>query len=299
MKKLIATILTACAISGFAQNVNIPDAKFKATLVRVGVDANKDGEIQVIEAEAVKELQVVYSGIQDLTGIEAFVNLTKLECRDNSLTSLDVSKNTALTELICYSNKLTSLDVSKNTALKVLDCNWNLSLASLDVSNNTALTELRCAKNQLTSLDVSNNTALTKLICDENQLISLNVSKNIALTYLACGSNQLTNLDVRNNTAISKFYWNNNPKLKVVCINTDQVHYTLEPNNWSWSKDANVQYSTTCEMVTAIQTETPITAAKVIKAYNLQGVEVSINTKNQIVILLYDNGQTQKVFVDL
>ena len=38
------------------------------------------------------------------------------------LTSLDVSKNTALTYLDCSHNDLTSLDVSKNTALTYLDC---------------------------------------------------------------------------------------------------------------------------------------------------------------------------------
>ena len=35
----------------------------------------------------------------------------------NQLTTLDVSKNTALTDLDCDNNQLTTLDVSKNTAL--------------------------------------------------------------------------------------------------------------------------------------------------------------------------------------
>ena len=50
------------------------------------------------------------------------------------MTSLDVSKNTALTHLECYNNQLTSLDVSKNTALTYLDCGDN-QLTSLDISN--------------------------------------------------------------------------------------------------------------------------------------------------------------------
>jgi hypothetical protein len=48
-----------------------------------------------------------------------------LFCYYNQLTSLDVSKNTALLDLQCYDNKLTSLDVSKNTALTCLGCNNN------------------------------------------------------------------------------------------------------------------------------------------------------------------------------
>ena len=68
-------------------------------------------------------------------------DLTELDCFNNQLTSLDVSKNTALEILYCSDNKLISLDVSKNTALIVLDCSSN-NLTSLDLSQNTALTSL-------------------------------------------------------------------------------------------------------------------------------------------------------------
>ena len=131
--------------------------------------------------------------------------LTHLNCKENQLTSLDVSKNTALTELYCYDNQLTSLNVSECTALDFLDCSYN-QLTSFDVSKNTALMELRCAKNQLTSIDVSNNTALTELYCYDNQLTSLDVSKNMALTYLWCNDNQLTSLDVSKNMALTFLY---------------------------------------------------------------------------------------------
>jgi len=75
--------------------------------------------------------------------------LITLECNDNKLTSLDISKNTALQGLVC--NNLTSLDVSRNTALTYLDCSGSYDkigqLTTLDVSKNTALTELYCSHN--------------------------------------------------------------------------------------------------------------------------------------------------------
>jgi Leucine-rich repeat (LRR) protein len=46
--------------------------------------------------------------IFNLTGIEAFTALTYLNCTDNKLTSLDVSKNIALTHLYCSNNQLTT-----------------------------------------------------------------------------------------------------------------------------------------------------------------------------------------------
>ncbi len=45
-----------------------------------------------------------------------------LDWGHNQLTSLDVSKNTALTELDCSDNQLTSLDINKNTDLTYLVC---------------------------------------------------------------------------------------------------------------------------------------------------------------------------------
>ena len=125
-----------------------------------------------------------------------------MDCSNNQLTELDVSKNTALTELYCNKNQLTKLDVSNNTALTTLYCASN-KLTELDVSNNTALTSLYCASNKLTELDVSNNTVLTRFDFGWNQLTELNVSNNTALEYLNCEFNKLTELDVSNNTALT------------------------------------------------------------------------------------------------
>ncbi len=49
-------------------------------------------------------------------------NISGLDCDENNLSSLDVSKCTKLTGLDCFRNNLSSLDVSKCTALIWLDC---------------------------------------------------------------------------------------------------------------------------------------------------------------------------------
>lgn len=72
--------------------VNIPDANFKAKLIELGVDSNNDGEIQYSEAALLTvSLDVASSNITDLTGLEAFVNLTGLYCSGNDLIRVDVS----------------------------------------------------------------------------------------------------------------------------------------------------------------------------------------------------------------
>lgn len=181
-------------------STHFPDDNFIA-YVELGCDKDHDGTLSQDELNRVTELYVDHANIKDLTGIELFPNLDKLDCKNNNLTRLDVSKNTKLTKLYCEFNQLTGLDLSKNTALTELNCQVN-QLTSLDLSKNTALTKLDCALNPLTSLDVSNNTALTYLDCNYNQLTSLDLSQNTALTKLGCHDNQLTSLDLSKNTAL-------------------------------------------------------------------------------------------------
>ena len=178
MKKqlfLLAVALFAIATAVRAQTLvqinssTFPDSNFRNIVKGNDIDKDQDGMLSMAERLAVTELYVEKKGIQNLKGIKFFTALEILYCYENQLTSLDLSKNSALTELFCYNNKLTSLDVSKNTALTVLSCYYN-QLTSLDVSKNTALTMLYCYDNKLTSLDLTNNKALTTLYCYLNQI---------------------------------------------------------------------------------------------------------------------------------
>jgi Leucine-rich repeat (LRR) protein len=127
MKTTLLFLSVFLSASLFGQNVNIPDADFKAYLVEnPEINTNNDTEIQLSEATAFTgKIDLTHLGITDLTGIEAFTALTYLDCRYNELTSLDVSKNTALTELYCYENQLTCVkglpDGLKKADLKKCD----------------------------------------------------------------------------------------------------------------------------------------------------------------------------------
>lgn len=169
--------------------------------INVNIDANNDGEISISEAEEVAYIHAGNEGLSDLSELHYFVNLKYLDCSYNELTTLDVSKNTALIGLHCSGNQFTSLDVSNNTALANLVCSEN-RLTTLDVSNNTALRFLLCSENQLTSLDVSKNKMIKELVCYENKLTSLDVSNNVELKDLSCWDNQLTTLDISKNTML-------------------------------------------------------------------------------------------------
>ena len=135
--------------------------------------------------------------------------LQGFDCCDNLLSTLDVTKNTALTYLDCYGNSLSTLDVTKNTALQKLYCSGN-SLTALDVTNNTALTLLNCSSNSLTTLDVSHNAALQELYCYQNSLSALDLTHNIKLEDLNCSGNSLTTLNTSNNPLLCRLHCENN-----------------------------------------------------------------------------------------
>ena len=233
----VALIFAACDKDKDEIIDKITDAVFRAYCLE-NFDADRDGKISVAEADAVVNIDIAYTGINSLGGIEYFSNLEVLECNDNGLTTLNVSKNTALTRLCCYKNKLTTLDVSKNTALVFLHC-YNNKLTTLDVSKNTALLYLNCDGNELTTLDVSKNTALFILDFPNNKLTTLDVSKNTALTGLYCFNNKLTTLDISKNKALNGLHCQNN-KLTTLDIskNTSLKELSCEDNFintiWVW-----------------------------------------------------------------
>lgn len=93
---------------------NFPDATFRG-YVLTEFDTNNDGILSQAELDVVTDIDVSNKDIADLKGIECFKKLNRLYCRNNQLTALDLSHNTALTKLYCQKNKLTSPDLTANT----------------------------------------------------------------------------------------------------------------------------------------------------------------------------------------
>lgn len=325
---LIAIIAFEFAIS--AQNVNIPDANFKAYLLNnhnINTDSDKSN-ISIKEANDFNgELDIKVSHITSLTGIEEFINVHLIDCGINYLTSLDLTKNIALTTLYCYENQLTTLYLPKSNSLTYIYCGYN-KLKALDVSSSTALTTLYCYDNQLTSLDISNNIALINLSCSKNQIKALDVTSNINLVSFNCSYNQLTNLDVINNTKLTKFgaHYNQitnldisknialdtfsckNNELKVLDIsknialkyfdctnntNLSCIQALNSQNKTYWTKDATAEYNENCNSVQGVGDEIINQPKTILAIYNLQGQQIT-NTYQGLVIIRYTDGTSKK-----
>ncbi len=198
----------------------IPDSKFEDKLIALGIDKDgKNGKVNTESISGITSLDISYTEIADLTGIQDFVNLTSLKCTGSAyvspgggngkLTKLDLSKNTKLTTLNCSYNQLTSLDLSKNTLLNNVNVSYN-RLSAIDITANTAITTLSLNNNTLTSIDLSQNTALLYAYLDINKLSTLDVSKNLSLSSANFSSNVITTLDITKNTALTSLDCSNN-----------------------------------------------------------------------------------------
>lgn len=173
MKKTLLSIITFTTLSfgATAQNVNIPDANFKAYLVgNSAINTNADTEIQVSEAVAyTQSIDCSGLGISDLTGIEEFTNLTQLNFFGNNISTLNISANSNLTLLNCGDNNLTNIDVSGILGLSNLNVSLN-SLTYLDLSSNINLNSFFCIGNDLEILNMKNisTSTLTSFFATSN-----------------------------------------------------------------------------------------------------------------------------------
>ena len=179
-------------ISTIAQ-VSIPDVNFETELIAQGIDTDGLVNGQISNADVLAKtgiLNVESKMIADLTGIEAFTNISRLYCKDNNLNALDVSALTGLTQLRCGNNNLSTLDVTANTALTQLLFDNN-NISTINLSSNVLLKKINAHNNMLTSIDFSTNTALEILRLQNNNLSDLDLSNNASLTFLTCQDNSL------------------------------------------------------------------------------------------------------------
>jgi hypothetical protein len=242
MKKLYFLVIALCFLStAKAQIITFPDANFKAKLLlsstsnsiaenlqgnNFKIDANNDGEIQLSEALQVKDLDVYYSSITSLVGVENFSNMTALHCSGNQIATLNLTNMPKLVFLDCEANRISSLDVSALIGLRTLWCQLNVMtslnlgglpnletiycnnnrISSLNLSGLTSLSFLDCNTNYLTNLDASPAVNLVTLYSHKNRLSTINVAGLSRLNLLHCYTNFLTTIDVSNLTNLASFW---------------------------------------------------------------------------------------------
>ena len=198
-------------------STNFPDANFRSIISGRDYDRDGNGTLDANEIGLTLNIYCEGKNISSLKGVEYFVDLQGLWCKDNNISSLDVSKNTDLRGLWCSGNPLTKLDLSKNSELVWVYC-FDCKLTALDVTHNPKMAFIECNTNPITKLDLSKNPELEHLTCGTCELTSLDVSKNPKLQHLDAFSNHLKSLDVTHNTLMKRLDIWDNPGLKSIDV---------------------------------------------------------------------------------
>ena len=116
MKRLL--ILLCLPMVVLAQKTYVPDDNFEQKLINLGYDNMLDDSVSTASINNILSLDIAYSNITDLTGIEDFISLVNLECHDNQLTTLDLSNNINLEILRAADNQMNTLNLNNNNLLK-------------------------------------------------------------------------------------------------------------------------------------------------------------------------------------
>ena len=161
-----------------------------------------DGVLTAEELANIRSIDVSNQNLTSLKGIEVFSALESLNCKNNALTSLDVSQNLRLKYLHCAVNRISSLDVSGLKELISLNCESN-HMTALDLTGCTALEIIYCRYNDLPAVDFSTNTKLKFIESFDNNLTKVDLSMLSELEFVHLDHNRLTNLDLSHNTNLS------------------------------------------------------------------------------------------------
>ncbi len=202
--------------------IYVPDDNFEQALINRSLDFGElNDSVPLHVLTYLKELDIRYCNISNLSGIEKCKSLISLKCWGNNIDSLDLSANSKLKELYCYNN--------------------NISKLVLGLNNN--LTQITCSNNKITELDLTRTPSLITLNIEMNKIIELDLSQNIALTSLKANYNQLSGLNLKNgnnhNLSLEVTY---NPNL--FCIEVDDPQSAIQNSNWY--KNGYAIYSEDC-----------------------------------------------------
>jgi hypothetical protein len=254
----------------------IPDLKFETALISLGHDNLLDGKVLTSNISLLRSIRLEHLRIENISGIESFINLETLLLWDNDFTSINLRSLKKLKLLGLSECPLTILDLSQNTELVELDFQNNSQrisdptyeygktkgLIGLDLTYNTKLERIYLWVNRITSLDVSNCPRLTDLWLGVgfnnpnggNPIQHLDLSENPILNVIVLDGCDLRTLNIKNtaNNGVPRTCsTSNNPNLYEIKVNNVNLvnSYRASTNNVGnpisttyWKKDTQTIY---------------------------------------------------------
>jgi Leucine-rich repeat (LRR) protein len=182
--------------------------------------------------ENISILDISNRNLKLLPDLSKFINLKRLFCHNNCLTSLPDDLPITLRLLNCANNCLTSLPDNLPNILQSLLC-WNNKLTYLPDNLPNTLLLLKCNDNCLTSLSDNLPNTLKSLLCWNNKLTSLPDNLPNSLRILNCYDNYLTSLPDTLPNNLQELYCHDMsiyPNLNMLLTTQDKILYIQKIN---------------------------------------------------------------------
>lgn len=251
----------------------IPDSNFENGLSTYD-DIPNDGKVPRLAIYNAEFINITGRSIADVTGIEDFVNIERIDLARNSISTIDLSNNLKLRELEIDDNNLTALDLTKNVALRELDLDDN-NISAIDLSQNVLLKILDLEDNfNLAAIDLTNNVALEELNLSDTNITTLDLSKNIALVEFEFDDPKVPHIDLSNNILLEDIEFDGAPLLESVNLTglTKLDYFYIEESQMS-----TIDFSTNTALEELEFYETNVTSLDFSNNLALEGIYLSDN----------------------
>lgn len=187
-----------------AQTTSIADFYFEQYLVDQGFDTNgMNGNILNSDAQAVTSLDMTDLNITNLSGIEAFTNLTHIYCVSCNLTTVDLSNNPNINTINLRVNYNLSSFTFPTVATNLFEVNLSgCNLSSLTLPSATTIRKLYIDENPISSIDLSNSTSLQQITANNCNLNGINIT-NLYLNRLELNNNPIGSINLTGQLGLS------------------------------------------------------------------------------------------------
>ncbi|MEM5565387.1 T9SS type A sorting domain-containing protein [Psychroserpens sp. AS72] len=185
---------------GYDYTINFPDNSLAFALSNYNISTSNPG-VQIVEAMLeTNTIDIAYSNIQDLTGLEYFINATGINMANNSISAIDLSLFPKLKLLRAENNELSSLNIDVVPLLEELVISDNL-ISNIDLTQNIQIKRFVARNNQITEIDFGSN-PLERIDVSSNEISNIDVSNKINLNYLFANDTNISELDLTQNNSL-------------------------------------------------------------------------------------------------
>jgi Leucine-rich repeat (LRR) protein len=199
----------------YSQEIKFKDESLKSTLIEMGYDYSKNGEIEISEIDTILNLNISKRNIKQLDDLLHFKKLKILNAMTNQISDLDVfSDNATIEDIYIGDNRLGKrLKLKGLKNLKGLYAFRN-GLEEIDLTGTENIQSLYLQGNFFKTLDFKNLPKLRSLQLSEcEKLEELSIANNPALAQLYITYTAVSTLDITKNPLLKTLYVEKNVEI--------------------------------------------------------------------------------------